>query len=127
MVAAIADRLRSTGVRFHDARPSTPDYPYVVASFDSGPRRSTRAADVRVESVLSWQTTVVGESAAQCRAAVDRIVDALTDWTPVVDGRVCHKVRHETSRPMARDDDLPNITVLYVIDQWSVKSEPLSA
>lgn len=125
-VDAVFDRLRSTGLRVHDGHPTSPRYPYVVVFFDSAPRSSNRAADVRVQATRSWQTTTVGESAAQCRAAAERVVDVLTDWAPDVPGRVHHKVDHLSSQTVGRDDELLDRAVFYGTDQWSVVSSPVA-
>lgn len=108
----------------YDARPSNPTYPYVVVYADAGIRDSDREADVRIRRTLSWQTTTVGVSAAQCRAAVERVADALEDWRPTVTGRDCSKVEHELSRPVSADDTLPDRVVFTGIDQWSTVSNP---
>ena len=71
-VAAIVARIKTTGLRCYDAAPSSSTYPYVVVYADAAPRSSDREADVRVQADLGWQTTVVGETSGQCRAALDR-------------------------------------------------------
>jgi len=124
---AVLARLRngpSGTLNVHDARPENPAYPYVIVYADAGIRYSDREADVRIRRDLTWQTTTVGVSAAQCRAALDRVTDALEDWTPVVAGRTCTKVEHELSRPMGRDDSLPDRVVFSSVDQWSAVSDP---
>lgn len=124
-VAAIVARIKSTGLRCYDAAPAAATYPYVVVYADSAPRSSDREADVRVQADLGWQTTVVGETPAQCRAALDRVVDTLTDWRPVVAGRVFHKVEHLSSQPVRADDDLPDRALYIATDQWRVVSDPV--
>ena len=125
-VAAVLARVEASPLRAHDAQPSNPAYPYVVVYADAGPRSSDREADVRVHVALSWQTTVVGVSPEQCRAAVDRLSDALTDWRPTVAGRACSKVTHEGSQPVRKDDELPDRTLFIATDQWRVESDPVS-
>jgi hypothetical protein len=124
-VAAIVDRIKSTGLRCHDAAPTSPTYPYVVVYADGGIRSSDREADVRVQVDLNWQTTVVGESPAQCRAALDRVVGALSDWRPAVTGRAFHKVEHLSSQPVRVDEDLPDRSLFIATDQWRVVSDPV--
>lgn len=124
-VAAIVARIKTTGLRCYDADPATATYPYVVIYADAAPRSSDREADVRVQADLGWQTTVVGETAGQCRAALDRVVDALTDWRPVVSGRAFHKVEHLSSQPVRADDDLPDRSLFIATDQWRVVSDPI--
>lgn len=124
-VAAIVARIKSTGLRCYDAEPSSPTYPYVVVYADGAPRSSDREADVRVQADQGWQTTVVGETAGQCRAALDRVVDALTDWRPTLPGRVFHKVEHLSSQPVRADDDLPDRSLFIATDQWRVVSDPV--
>ena len=124
-VAAIVDRIKAQTLRCYDAHPSSPTYPYVVVYADGGVRSSDREADVRVQQAINWQTTVVGESAAQCRAALDRVTAALEDWHPAVAGRSFSKVEHPTSQPVRRDEDLPDRTLFIATDQWRVVSDPV--
>lgn len=124
-VAVIVSRIKSTGLRCHDAEPSSPTYPYVVVYADGAPRSSDREADVRVQADQGWQTTVVGETAGQCRAALDRVVDALTDCRPTLAGRAFHKVEHLSSQPVRADDDLPDRSLFIATDQWRVVSDPV--
>ena len=124
-VAVVVARIKSTGLRCFDAAPPSAAYPYVVVYADSAPRSSDREADVRVQADLGWQTTVVGESSDQCRAALDRVVDALTDWRPTLTGRVFHKVEHLSSQPVRADDDLPDRSLYIATDQWRVVSDPV--
>lgn len=124
-VAAIIDRIKAQTLRCYDAKPSSPTYPYVVVYAGGGVRSSDREADIRVQQDIGWQTTVVGDSAAQCRAALDRVTAALEDWRPVVPGRSFHKVEHSTSQPVRRDEDLPDRTLFIATDQWRVVSDPV--
>lgn len=118
-------RLQAQNLRVYEADPTNPTYPYVVV-WASLPRRSSnRAADVRVQETLWWQTTTVGQTAAQCRAAGMRVIDALSDWTPDVEGVVAHKVDHLDSQPVATDKSLPDRVVFYGTDQWRARSSPV--
>lgn len=124
-VAALVARVKSTGLRCYDAEPSSPAYPYVVVYADGGVRSSDRDADVRVQVDLGWQTTVVGETSAQCRAALDRVTGAFGDWRPDLSDRTFHKVLHEGSQPVRRDPDLPDRSLFIATDQWRVVSDPV--
>lgn len=124
-VAVVIARVKAQNLRCYDAEPSWPTYPYVVVYADAAPRSSDREADVRVQADQGWQTTVVGETAGQCRAALDRVVDALTDWRPTLPGRVFHKVEHLSSQPVRPDDDLPDRSLFIATDQWRVVSDPV--
>jgi len=124
---AILARLRNGpagALNVYDGKPASPTYPYVVVYAGAGVRDSDREGDVRVRRTLDWQTTTVGASAAQCRAALKRVVDALEDWAPTVPDRDCSKVEHPISRPMFEDDTLPDRVVYTAVDQWSVVSNP---
>ena len=123
--AAIVGRIKAQNLRCYEAEPSSSTYPYVVVYADSAPRSSDREADVRVQADLGWQTTVVGETAGQCRAALDRVVDALTDWRPTLPGRAFHKVEHLSSQVVRSDDDLPDRSLFIATDQWRVVSDPI--
>ena len=124
---AVIARLKNGpggALNVYDSAPTTPTYPYVVVYAGAGIRDSDREADVRVRRTVDFQTTTVGSSPAQCRAALARVVDALEDWTPTVEGRSCSKVEHPVSRPMFKDDTLPDRVVYTAVDQWSTVSNP---
>ena len=123
-VAAVIDRLKAAPLNAYDSLPKTPTYPYVIVYADGGVASSDRAADRRITRSIGWQTTTVGVSAAQCRAALDRVTAALEDWRPAVDGRVCTKVDHEGSQPVRPDDEMPDRVLFIATDQWRVVSEP---
>jgi hypothetical protein len=127
VVAAIIARIAGTGsqaLAVYDSRPTSPTYPYVVVYADGGVKSSDREADERISHAQGWQTTTVGVSAAQCRAALDRVNARLENWRPVVTGYTCSKVEHESSQPMKPDESLPDRTVHYVTDQWSTVADP---
>ena len=126
-VAAIVARLAgdsSAPLRVYDATPASPAYPYVVVYADAGIGSSDREGDHRVRRTIGWQTTVVGSTSAQCRAALDRAAGRLEDWVPVVAGWSCSKVEHESSQPVRADDSLPDRVVFIATDQWSTVADP---
>lgn len=127
IVAAIIARIAGTGstaLAVHDSRPTSPTYPYVIVYADGGVKSSDREADERIRHTQGWQTTTVGVSAAQCRAALDRLNARLENWVPVVTGWTCSKVEHEAPQPVRPDESLPDRTVFYATDQWSTVADP---
>ena|SRR5690348_13465169 len=126
LAAAILDRLTAAPLKVFDTPPpTTTTTPYVVVYFDSGVRSSTREADKRVTRDHGWQTVTVGSSAAQTRAAVDRVTSALEDWSPSVDGVTFSKVDHEGTQPVRRDPDMPDRVLFIATDQWRAVSDPV--
>lgn len=123
-VAVILARIAAGPLTAYDAQPTSAATPYVVVYADAAPRTSDREADRRVQRDLGWQTTVVGQSAAQCRAALDRLTTQLEDWTPTLAGRVFSKVEHTGSQPVRKDDELPDRVLFIATDQWRVVSDP---
>jgi len=126
-VAAIVARLASGPggtLRAYDATPANPTYPYVVVYADGGVKSSDREADIRTSKTLTWQTTVVGASATQCRAALDRVTAALEDYRLTVTGYTASKVDHDSSQPVRPDESLPDRTVFIATDQWSSVFDP---
>lgn len=124
MLAAILARIESgrdgLGVRAHDATPSSPVYPYVVVYMDAGVRRADReSADLSLRD-FGWQTTVVGVSAGQCRAAVDRVTAALEGWRMDPGDPSCPRVQHPTSQPVRPDETVPDRSLFIATDQWRV-------
>ena len=125
VVARIVAGAAGLGVRTFDAQPSgTVAYPYAIVYADAGVGSSDRECDALNVRTLGWQTTVVGNSAAQCRAAADRVVAALEGWSPTVAGRSCSRVVHEGSQPVRADETLPDRSLFIATDQWRVVSGP---
>jgi hypothetical protein len=127
VVAAIVARIAGTGsqaLAVYDAKPTSPTYPYVVVYADGGVKSSDREADERISHAQGWQTTTVGVSAAQCRAALDRVNARLENWRPTVTGYTCSKVEHESAQALRPDESLPDRVVFYATDQWSTVADP---
>ena len=126
-VAAVVARIAGSGAQalaVYDSRPSDPTYPYVIVYADGGVKSSDREADERITHRQGFQTTVVGRSAAQCRAALDRATGRLENWRPTVTGWTCNKVDHSDSQPIQADESLPDRTLFYATDQWSFVADP---
>lgn len=123
-VGVVKARLESAVLTVYDTAPTATTYPYVVLYGDGGVRSSDRESDVRVQRSLTLQTTTVGKSVAQCRAALVRVNDSLEDWTPALAGRVFAKVEHTGSQPIKADESLPDRVLFYATDQWRVVSDP---
>ena len=124
--AAVLERLTGANVKAFDSPPPTTEkYPYVVVYFDSGTRTSDRESDQRVRREHGWQTTAVGNNAAQVRAVLERVTGALEDWRPEIDGRSCSKVDHAGSQPTRPDPAMPDRTLYIATDQWRVVSDPV--
>ena len=126
-IAFILDRLRGSGptaLNVHDSKPASPVYPYVIVYADGGVKSSDREADERITHAQGWQTTTVGVSAAQCRAALNRVNDRLENWTPTAAGWSFSKVEHEGAQPIRPDESLPDRVVYYATDQWSTVADP---
>ena len=124
---AVIARVKGSGAQVlnvYDSTPTSPTTPYVVVYFDGGVAGSDRESDDRVQRTYTWQTTTVGASAAQCRAALDRVTDRLENWFPIVAGRTCSKVEHELSRRIVPDEELPDRVLYYAVDEWSTVSDP---
>lgn len=124
--AAVEARLdaQSLAGGAHDSRPSSAAYPYVVIYMDGGVGFADREADRNVRRTIRFQTTTVGASPGQCRAALDRVVGALEEWVPTVTGRSCSEVEHLGAQPIRPDEELADRTVFYATDQWSFVSDP---
>jgi hypothetical protein len=127
IVAAIIARIAGSGAQalnVYDSAPTNPTYPYVIVYADGGAKSSDREADERITHTQGWQTTAVGISAAQCRAALGRVNARLENWRPVVTGWTCSKVEHESPQPIRPDTSLPDRVVYYATDQWSTVADP---
>lgn len=124
--AAVVAHLNGVGLAggAHDGSTSAATYPYVVVYMDSGPGFGDRETYQSFRRRVGFQTTVVGGSVAQARAALDRVVAALEDWAPTVAGRTCTRVDHASGQPVRPDESLPDRVVFYATDQWSFVSDP---
>ena len=126
-LAAVVARIAGSGAHalaVYDSRPTSATAPYVVVYGGAGVGSSDREADERVRRTIEWQTTVVGTSPAQCRAALDRAAARLENWVPTVTGWTCSKVEHESSQPVRADESLPDRVIFYATDQWSFVADP---
>lgn len=126
-IAAVITRLEGDAgapLAVYDSRPSAPAYPYVTVYAGAGVASSDRECDERVRRTISFQTTTVGRTATQARAALDRAAARLEDWTPTVAGSTCSKVEHVDSQPIRADESLPDRVVFYATDQWSFVADP---
>lgn len=123
-VIARAQGDASAPLRVTDSDPTSPTYPYVVVYAGAGIASSDREADERIRQTVTWQTTTVGTTAAQARAALDRLAGRLENWVPAVPGWTCSKVEHDGSQPIQADRSLPDRVVFYATDQWSYVSDP---
>ena len=118
-------RVAAGPLTAYDSRPTTSTYPYVVLYADGGVLASDREADERVSRTLTFQTTTVGGSAAQCRAALDRLMGQLENWRPSpAGGRTFSKVDHTGSQPVKVDEELADRVLFYATDQWRLVSDP---
>lgn len=123
--AAVLARIADSPLKVFDTPPPPATVtPYVVVYFDGAPFSSDREADRRVRREHGWSSVVVGGSAGQARAARERLVAALTDWRPVVDGRSFGKVGHDGTQPVRPDTDLPDRVLHIATDQWRATSDP---
>ena len=126
-VDAVVARLAgdsSAPLTVFESRPSTPTYPYVVVYAGAGIASSDREADERITQTVTFQTTVVGKTATQARAALERAAGRLENWRPTVTGWTCSKVQHDDSQPIRADEELADRTVFYATDQWSFVADP---
>ena len=126
-VDAVVTRLKgspSAPLNAYDAQPASPTYPYVIVYADAGVAYADRDTDTLGPRTITFQTTTVGQSAGQCRAALDRAVGALEGWTPVVSGRSCSRMEHPGSQPVRKDDEFPDRVLFIATDQWQFVSEP---
>lgn len=128
VVAAVVARIKAgatgQGVTAYDAQPANPSYPYCIVYADAGVGSADRECDSITSREVGWQTTVVGVSAAQVRAATDRVVAALEGWRPAVTGRSCSLVMHDGSQPVRADETLADRSLFIATDQWRVASSP---
>lgn len=124
--AAVLARETAAPLKAFDGPPpATTVYPYVINYFDGAPHSSEREVDTRIQRDHGWQTVVVGGSTAQVKAARERLVLAMNDWRPDVDGRTVSKVDHVGTQPVRPDPELPDRTIYIATDQWRAVSDPV--
>lgn len=108
-------------LRVHRGDAPVGGYPYVVVYADAGRRSSERLTASRHRADFYVQTTCVALGEEQLTAMRTRVVDRLSAGRLVVDGRVMGWPEH-TSRPMSRDEELPDRVLFYGVDTWSFSS-----
>lgn len=115
--AAVDARLAEFGVRVAGSTFST--YPYATAYLSSPLSPTEDYGDSRSRLVFTLSTVVVGEGEEQCRALLQRVINALYRWRPLVGSR-SWRLEHLASMPVAYDDDLPDRRVWTARDTWSL-------
>lgn len=123
LVDAVVARIKAgadgLGVTAYDGQPSSPTYPYCIVYASAGIGSSDVEGAALSRRDLDWQTVVVGKSAAQARAAVDRVAAALEAWRPVAGAS---RVVHEGSQPVRVDESMADRSLFIATDQWRVVS-----
>ena len=127
MGAAVKERLESAlgaaRVVYLNGVPDSHPNAYVLVSCSVGETDSLNLGDVSdvrapMVTVKSCSRSTDGQrAAAECVWAQSRIVDALTDWSPIV-GRMAWCLEHVASLPPVRDDSLPTEVVFMAADRW---------
>lgn len=115
--AAVDARLIEFKARVAPARATT--YPYVTTYVSSPLASMEDLGDSRSRLVFTINTVAVGEDKAQCEALLQRVVDALYRWRPVVGAR-SWRLQHTAALPPAYDDSLPDRRVWTARDSWSL-------
>lgn len=103
-----------------------PPLPYVVTYTDSGLATTDRLVTVSNLRDVTVQTTCVGSTATSVRAVRDRVAGRVLDHTLIVGGWRCWPIRHLTADRVRRDDDVTP-PVLYGVDEWRWRAEPIYA
>ena len=123
-VAAVKAALQAAGLTAHDGEvPAGASLPYVVLYADQGQASSTRFDAASDRRAFRVQTTSVGGTVEQARWAAEKVQAALLDARLTIPGRATWPLRQETSRPIARDDDVTP-PLFYAVDVWRLDSLP---
>lgn len=123
-LAAVKTKLELAGLIVYDGTvPPGATVPYVVLFPDQGQASSTRFDQVSDQRVFRVQTTSVASTVEQARWAAEKVHGALLDAVLTISGRATWPVRHETSRPIERDDDVTP-PLMYAVDVWRLQSVP---
>jgi len=95
--------------------------PYVLLYPDSGHGMAT-GMDLDADHYrYEFQTTAVGTTVEQAQWAADKVRGAVEDVRPTVAGFTTGKVRHVSSQPAKRDNDV-DPAVFYAVDVWEFRS-----
>lgn len=113
-----------TGLNVYVSKaPSGAAMPYVVLHPDQGSTESTGFDGVTDWRTWRYITHSYGTDAEQTEWAAERVEAGLLDKRPIVEGRICDRVRKESNVPVNRDEDSSS-TVFLARDVWVFHSIP---
>jgi hypothetical protein len=97
---------------------------YATLFIDSGLRSSDRLLGSSVTATFTTIIHSVATSPDQALLVADRVLTQLVDWTPVIDGIRCRRLKHSATVPVQRDrDGLP--PVHFVVDEFTLTAQTL--
>lgn len=86
--------------------PDQPSFPYSVLYMDTGNERDDRLCADQERADFRFQVTSAGLTAHAAKIRADEARSLLINVRPVVAGRTCTKIRHETAIPVRADTEV---------------------
>lgn len=96
---------------------------YVLVYTDNGTRTAERLTGEQSTARFRHTVMSVGSTPRQARWVSERVFERALGRRLEVAGRNCTVVRHQSSLPLQKDDDLPG-SAWYCVDEFSWESDP---
>lgn len=96
---------------------------YWTVYFNSGERRAERLTGLSSTATFTFITHSVGVTPTQAVEVDDRVVTQFLDYQLNVPGRICGRIRHESSTPLSLDRDV-SPALWFIANAWSFTSDP---
>lgn len=129
MICEHHDAIRAllAPLQYYDGQvPDLPTYPYRVVFFDTGFESATKLTGESDHATFRFQINSVAESAAGVAIVADAARSVLVDALPVVPGRVCTRIKRETSIPVRASEEVTNpdtrLHPMYSVDTYYFQS-----
>lgn len=96
---------------------------YVLIYSNNGTRTAERLTDEQRTATFRHTVMSVGSTPRQARWVSERVFERALGRRLEVPGRLCTVIRHQSSLPLQKDDDLPG-SAWYCVDEFSWESDP---
>lgn len=105
--------------------PPEPPHRYAVVYADIGTLNALAVCSISDSAMFRWQVTSVGRDALEARWIAAQIRDGIVDTRPDPDGWACGLVRHNFAATPARDEQVMERPVVYLVDQYQLLASRL--
>lgn len=107
--------------------PPEPPHRYAVVYADTGTLNALAVCSISDSATYRWQVTSVGRDALEARWIATRIKDGIVDQKLSATGWSCGQIEHNYGGFPARDEQVMDRPVVYLIDQYVLLASRIAA